>query len=238
MDEPVTISGGWYVVRLLERPSGLGSTLLPERLLTLSSCLTQFFPDAWAIEWASRSPDERAAAIRKLGLDVGRLPHVVREMTAAIASGELGWQSVWRSLEAARRAAIRYGCANDDFALVELGVPADRADDLLTHTRPSLGGTVPGGFFEHLSARVPVRPGGEVLGWEPLGVEAGADFHSWLCNSLHEVAKNKLGVKPGALGLLRNEDDARAVDRMIAGGVGAEPVPWFPGVVLRHAWGM
>ncbi|HEX6276419.1 MAG TPA: hypothetical protein VFZ53_25435 [Polyangiaceae bacterium] len=235
MEEPVTISGGWYVVRLLERPAGLGTTLLPERILTLSSCLTQFFPDTWAIEWASHSADERLTAVRKLGIDAGRLPVVMSEMTAALASGELGWPSVWRSMGAARRAAIRFGFATGDFALIELGVPVDCADELLSHTRPSRGAG-PGGFFEHLSSRTPVHAGGAAIGWEPLGVEVGADFHSWLCNSLHAVAKNRLGIEPGELGLLRTEADARAVDRMIAGGVGAEPVPWFPGVVLRHGW--
>src|SRR5262245_13644754 len=101
MEEPSTISGGFYVVRLLDRPAGLGAALLPERLLTLSSCLTQFFPDAWAFQGTSFSTDERAAAMRKLGLDPERLPALVSETTAASASGELGWPCVWRSLDAA-----------------------------------------------------------------------------------------------------------------------------------------
>jgi len=236
MEEPVTISGGWYVVRLLERPASLGSGLLPERVLTLSSCLTQFFPGSWAIEEASHSADARVAGARKLGLEVGRLPALTHEMSAATTAGELGRPCVWRSMEAARRAASRFGCASQDFALVELGVPVERADDLIAHTRPSRGADR-GGFYEHLSERRLIHTGGEVLGWEPLGVEASGDFHSWLCNSLHDVAKVRLGVKPGAFGLLANEEAARAVDRMIAASVGAEPVPWFPGLVLRHGWG-
>jgi hypothetical protein len=227
------ISGGFYVARLLERPDGLGTTPLPERLLTLSSCLTSFFPDEWAIEWASYSTEERASALRKLGMAVERLPEVVREMTEAMDTGELGWPFVWRSIEGARGAALRFGCDRQDFALLELGVPADRVADLIEHMRP-LEGEGPTGFFERLSARNSVLPGGEPVGWELLGAEEGADFHSWLCNGLHDLGAARLGVTLGPFGLLRTEKDARAVDQLIASGIGAEPVPWFPGLLIRH----
>ena len=71
------------LTRILEKPPGLGPTL-PDRILTLSSCLTEFFPDAWAIEWTSYPEADRIAAAAKLGIAQHALPALIRYATMAM----------------------------------------------------------------------------------------------------------------------------------------------------------
>lgn len=229
------VSGGFFLTRILERPPGLGDGTLPDRILTLSSCLTELFPDAWAVEWVLIPEADRIAAAAKVGIGESALPDVLRYMTAAIAGETLDVFSVWRSLAAARAAASTFGLDPAAFAIVELGVQAGDVDDLLADLAPGPSeGAM--GIYLSLRERRPLHENGVLAGWELLGAESGGDFHSWLCNSLQNEAARQLGISPGALGLLQSAEDARAVAALIASGIGAEPVPWFAAQLVRHEW--
>jgi hypothetical protein len=233
MNELDVVSGGFYVVLLAPRPTGRGEAWLPERILTMSPCLTQFFPDAWAIEWVAQSNAERLASAAKFGLNESVLADVVRSMTAALNEGEIGFPNVWRSIVAARATARQFLQRRDDLLLVELGIPTEFAAHLIDDLRPGpgLGST---GLYDCLVAKLPIHEGGVPLGWELLGAELGPSFHSWLCNALHDEAATRLHITPGSLGLLRTEADARAVAALVEEGIGAEPVPWFPALLVGH----
>ena len=226
------ISGGFYVTRFLEKPAGLDD-ILPDRLLTLSSCLTEFLPDAWAFRWASDPDSEAVAALGKLGLSPDLLP-IIRELVdSASASGELGWPNVWQSLPAAKAVLAIPGIAGREFHVFELGVPEDLLPSVLDALAPT-SGAVASGLFTKLSSVIPLDESGTPLGWELLGVEDGGSCHSWLCNGIQkDDAVRRLGIQPGSLGLLQSEQHARAVDRLIQDGLGAEPVPWFPGYLSQ-----
>lgn len=225
------ISGGFYITRAISRPSGLGDALLPERLLTLSACLTDLIPDWWALEWASCSGEERLVAMARIGLPAEALPAVVRLATNAFNRGELGWPCVWQSSSAARTALAALNLPSD-FIIVELGVPANEATALIAKLEPPAG-VGECGFLTRLKAGSALEHSAGAIGWEVLGVEDGGSFHSWLCNSIHDEAHNKRNIRPGQLGLLSTEEDARSVEALIDGGLGAEPVPWFRGVLSR-----
>ncbi len=94
-------------------------------------------------------------------------------------------------------------------------------------------GEAESGLFAKLKTAASTQASGVALGWELLGVETGGDYHSWLCNAIQDDALHRLGVRPGAFGLLESELQARAVHALITSGIGAEPVPWFPGLLSR-----
>jgi hypothetical protein len=228
------VSGGIYVVQLLARPQGLGEGLLPDRILTLSGCLTELFPEEWALEWVSCDEAERVESAAKLGIAAQRVPLLVQRMTQEFDAGRLGWPCVWQSLEAARAAAAEFELDEQAFALLELGVPADCVSELATQLQPQPAEGACG-LYVALQQQRPLPAGGVDVGWEVLGAERGGSLHSWLCNSLERDALERLQLRPGALGLLASEAEARAVLALIASGIGAEPVPWFPAVLRRHA---
>jgi hypothetical protein len=226
------ISGGFYVTRTISRPPGLGDILLPAHLITLTSCLTEFLPDLWALDWTSCSTDERVAAVKKLGLPEELLPTLLKSATDAFNRGDLGWPCVWQSASAARAALALLNGAPLEFVVLELGVPKDAAAMLLAELAPRTG-DAESGFLKKLRSASSLESLSVPLGWEVLGVEDGGSFHSWLCNSIQDDASAKLNVKPGPLGLLAAEHDAAAVVELIESGLGAEPVPWFRGLISR-----
>jgi hypothetical protein len=226
------ISGGFYVTRTIPRPPGLGDVLLPERLITLSSCLTEFLPDLWALDWTSCSTDERIAAVRKLGVSEELLPTLLASATDAFNRDDLGWPCVWQSATAARAALALLNGGSAEFVVLELGVPQDAADMLLAELAPRKG-DAESGFLKKLRSASPLNSRSIPLGWEVLGAEDSGSFHSWLCNSIQDAASAKLNVNPGPLGLLAAEHDATAVVELIESGLGAEPVPWFRGLISR-----
>lgn len=229
MSQPNLISGGFYVARTIVGPPGRGDLLLQEHPITLSACLTEFLPDLWAFDWTSCSTEQRIAAVNKLGLPEGLLPTLLTLATDAFNRGELGWPSVWQSAAAAR-AFLKD--ASVDFTILELGVPQDAAAMLLSELTPRAG-DAECSFLKKLRSASSLASSSVPLGWEVLGVEDGGSFHSWLCNSFQDDASAKLNIKPGPLGLLATEEDATAVVKLIEGGLGAEPFPWFRGLISR-----
>jgi len=225
------LSGGFYITRLLQKPHGLGE-LLPESLITLSPCLGELLPDSWAFSWASHSDSDRVAAVQKLGLTPDVVPFICEFVNAAFATQELGWPSVWQSATVARNLLADPRIADRGFLLLELAIPEDFAATLLAELAPA-SGEGDSGLFAKLKTATPAQSSAASLGWELLGVETGGSCHSWLCNSIQNDAQQRLGVRPGPFGLLESEQDARAVLGLIANGLGAEPVPWFPGLLSK-----
>jgi hypothetical protein len=227
------VSGGFYVTHLLQRPDGLAKLApLPEWLLTLSDCLTELLPNAWALEWSSSSQAEREQAIGELGIASEKLGALMTFATEAFDQGALGWPCVWQSLAAARAVKASFAEADPTLVILELGVPMDYADKLLVELAPTHG-EGKSGFYLRLESRARLDDGGVPVGWEPLGVEAGGSYHSWLCNGLQDHALAQLGIIPGAFGLISTPHEARGIVTLIEGGLGAEPVPWFPGLLRR-----
>ncbi len=232
MSQPKLVSRGFYVTRTISTPAGLGDVLLPTRLITLSSCLTEFLPDHWALDWTSCSTDERIAAVKKLGVPEELLPILKTAASDAFNVGDLGWPCVWQSASAARAAIDLVKGAVEEFVVLELGVPEDAATMLLAELAPRTG-EAESGFLKKLTSASSLEPRSVPLGWEVLGAEDCGSFHSWLCNSIQDHALAKLNVRPGPLGLLEVEHDAAAIVELIESALGAEPVPWFRGLISR-----
>ncbi|MEI8011862.1 MAG: hypothetical protein WCI27_05190 [Candidatus Omnitrophota bacterium] len=62
------VSGGFYVTRFVERHAYVAQDMLPLKVLRMSSCISPFVPDTWAIEWACDKQEERLEKAEKFGL--------------------------------------------------------------------------------------------------------------------------------------------------------------------------
>lgn len=228
------VSVGYYAPQLVEPPSGLSQQLLPSQILTLTSCLTELFPDSWAIEWVRCSDDDRAARAARFGVPASDVQALVRTVTELHDTEDIGWPNVWNKLEAARRLIGEALSNPSDIVLVGAGIPADFVEEFLSRLAPEPP-EGPCGAFQMATARQALASGGEFLGWEVLGFDR-AGCHSWLCNSLHIAAAERLGVQLGNFGLLSSEQAARDVIQMIAEDPSkAEPAAWVPTGIVRYA---
>jgi hypothetical protein len=71
-------------------------------------------------------------------------------------------------------------------------------------------------------------------GYEILGAEVGGSFHSFLCNYLEVPYQQQLQVRFNDYGLIADYADAvRAAEFTNLPTTGAEPVPWYPWVVIE-----
>lgn len=202
--------------------------MLPSKLLTLSTCLAPFLPDAWSYSWAEMSEAERLLPVEQLGLPSESLWRWVNEMTVGFDAGDVAWPHVIRSFDVASEIFLRLPI-DREWRLLEIGLHVDDVDGFVRSERwasPS-----PPGIVASILERQAIRTGGVALGFEVLGSEQGTP-HSWLCNGLENDAATSLGVRPNASGLLSTLDAARRASRYFNDERLGEPVTWFPWLVV------
>jgi len=95
------VSGGYFVTRRVDTPSYSSSDLLPSRIFSASSCICDFIPDTWAIEWSSDTRERRLEDAEKFGLSEPELKKVTKWVTSRFGK-EVGWPDVCHSLHVAR----------------------------------------------------------------------------------------------------------------------------------------
>jgi hypothetical protein len=227
------VSAGYYLVQPYEPHLNLSEGLLPSHVLSLSACVCESFPGTWALEWVEVKDGERAKSSAEFGVPEALLPSLITRATALFNEGSFMWPDVFRDLEVARSFARDFLPARTDVALIELGLPSDIADTVV-QALASVERRGPTGVHTALSARRLVHHDAGVIGWEPLDFDWGQVAHSWLCNGIHVDASQRLGIRPGRLGLLSSEDEARAVTAMIVADGTADPGVWVPTALIRH----
>jgi hypothetical protein len=232
-DTPSWVFGGYRIARRVPRPAGMSQTLLPSTLVTASSCIASFVPDAWALDWVRISDQERASSAARVGVGPERLDGLVSLVSEGFAEGLYAWPTVIRSEEGVRR-LMSYLPASPEWVVLGLGLSSRWRDAFLESQALPEGAATPG-LCELMAAHAPLPPGGARLGFELLGFDVGCDAHSWLCNGLETACAQAIGVTPGPNGLVQSEHEAELVkDHISRDDVGSEPVAWFPWLIVDY----
>lgn len=239
-------SGGYLIARIAERAAGRSADLLPERLLSASTCICPRVPDSWALRWVNITDDERLGAASAFGIGPDRLPEVLDWVTEAMDSGAFGWPDVFLSLTTAR--AFVHDClpSVEGLALLGLGLPADYVATFLREGAPGgpaarvwgHTGANPGTPAVYAAVRegATLASGGAAVGFDLLGYNGLAGFHSWLCNGLEQLVYQELHIHPNEVGLLSTLEEAQqALASISSDGVGKEPGVWLPWLAMRYA---
>jgi hypothetical protein len=233
------IATGYLLVREAERPSSSSPELLPDRILSASTCISPQFPGIYSFEWAAVSEEDRSAAFEKIGLPVDRRPAAVRWATDQFDRC-IGWPGVFLQYSDAIAARDRFFPDIPAPSILGLGLPAGMVDDFIRASSPpsrSPGHSPMGesGFLIVAKRTETLAPGYRPLGFELLNVEAGQIGHSWLCNGLETHFSSALGIRPGQHGFIQTLDEAERCSANITDeGPGAEPGPWFPWLVVEY----
>jgi hypothetical protein len=215
------------------------SDFLADRLVTVSTCVTETLPDSWAIEWVLKEQGEAIRMAEKWGINGSEVPRLVRWTTEAINRGLIGWPNVFASYDASQEFLREFPPVVSDWQLLGISLHREDAERFLRVTEPpqSQPGYAPNG---EMGVRGIARqedaphPGGVVAGFDVLGVEISGTFHSWLCNSLEEDASKRFNITPTKDGLLAKYTEAKQLADYADIG-GAEPVPWFPFLVISYS---
>ena len=220
------ISGGYFLVKLMARPEGV-SELVPDIVLTLSTCFTDVAPDEWADSAYNYTDEEQAEEALKFGIPSSAVPMLVAQFTREIARHHI--TTAFPTLSTAQDF---YRASNDKTSTALIGIGLHHS--LLPSLYQQRGDDVNGGYglIEGIEDKRPLAVGGEALGYEPLGY-CGTKFHSWLCHYYPEQAWKRLAVRPNVSGFIDSLADAvRVTEDMKA--TGAEPAIWEPWLIVRY----
>ncbi len=119
--------------------------------------------------------------------------------------------------------------------MLAIALPAPYLEAFLTEAapEPSYG---PQGLYQMLLQQQKLSDTEQSLGFEILGAEFGGVSHSFLCNHLETAYQQQLNLNLNEHGLLASYDDAqRAAEFTNLDTTGAEPVPWYPWLVVEYA---
>jgi hypothetical protein len=223
------ICGGYFLAKRIDRPDAM-TDLMPESVLTLSSCFTDIAPDMWAAQGYAYADEERAAEASKFGIPSNAVPTLVTSFTQAIEPHYL--HNAFPTLSVAQE-FYRHCSDRGPIALLGIGLESS----LIQSFQAQLPDDPNRGYclIERIESHVPLEAGGQVLGYEPLGF-AATTFHSWLCHNAPAEVHKQFGIRPNKLGFIDSFDDAIRVTRNLKA-TGAETAIWEPWLVVQYGTG-
>lgn len=231
------IEAGYYIVSDAIPPNR-ERVFTPPRVVTISTCIVDSYPDAWALPWAGTSESQLREHQTSLGLEAPETAALRAWVSKALESGEFGCPNVFLSLATAREFDRRFLAKVKRRRLLGASVAADVAARFLHEMepqRPNAGS----GTWSALSRNRRIEPGGRFLGFDIVGAEWGGDFHTFWCNGLERDFESHLGIRVNPQGLLEDEVQALAACEYVSRPeVGAEPCCWFPVGIHEYGFGL
>ena len=240
-------AAGYYLIMLTPRLEWLAG-LLPERLISASRCLCPKFPGSFAYSVGPGIQKRRKAKFDEL-----RIPRsnrkAVLEWAKANSGESFGRTNTFFELEAARAARERFFEPHQEMAVVGLGLPEKFLDCFRSACRSSnvAKPLEPTGLMQMVEKDLPLKSGGEMLGYELLNVSHGLLNCSWSCFKLEKKLADRLDVQLNPLGKISELADAeRCFDYLEAlelrddSGPWMElgppdPGPWIPWALMRYS---
>jgi hypothetical protein len=226
-DNSEYISGGYFIVKPIGRPEGPFS-LLPQTLITLSTCLAAIAPDAWTMAWGNNTREEAAEHVAKFGIPAHLAPEMVDWVKAETPVGH--YPSAFLSLQKASEFVRRFVIGNG-VEIVGIGLHKSLLPSFYGQLEKDANRGY--GLLERVELKESLADGGTVLGYEPLGFET-THFHTWLCHYMPDEAKKLFGVRPNENGLVADLQDAiQVTEHMVR--TGAEEAIWEPWLLVKYA---
>jgi hypothetical protein len=233
-------SGGYYLARPLQHGPHASVKLIPERIISASSCFCEFFPGAWAIRWSSDDRDQRERSAAVFGIPAAKIDGVVEWATTSFQK-VIGWPNTFYTIDAALAAHAEFLAKDLDVNVFGLGLHRDDMERFLREAepeekKPGYSQTGETGIYQCLKTQSRIAPGGQHVGFELLAMMFGLLTCSWLCNGLEAVCAEQLQVQPNEYGLISEYADARRCAEYVSGDeVGAEPGLWLPWLITRYS---
>lgn len=207
-----------------------------EKVYTVSNCVCDIFPDAWALSWVTHKEEDTARAKEVFDLtnaDIDRLSDLADSL---FDNDLLGWQYVLSNLETAQELYRQYLRNVDNIKLLAIGLPVNHIDEFLAAIQPSdnQGRT---GILINVSKRIELE-GGTLLGYDVLGYDPTGYFHTHLCHGIEYDLCSKYGILTNANGFIGSLEDAEKLSDILAQPEnGAEPAYWLPWIVVEYPLG-
>lgn len=240
MDLDDYICTGYFITHYNNRPDYNDPTLLPPKILSLSPCLANFFPDSWCYDWVQMDENQRYEKANIFGIDQENLEKTIHSLTNRF-NKTFGYSNVCFSLTIAQNLVNEFIFTKSDLTILGASIPRSMKKQFcsfMTPPPPEKGFAPIGhsGLLEMVIKNEPPRMGTKILGFELLNFDHYIPACSWLCNSLEQKLKNKFNIKPNHNGFIDNIDDAfRACELISNKELKAEPGLWQPMLITQYS---
>jgi hypothetical protein len=235
------VAGGYFITKFSSE-GFWKSPLMPERVISLSTCLCKRLEIYWG--W---NINQYQHVRNDFGISDDKLD-AFREWSQR---AKVDPPSGFHDIDEGRYIAKEFLTSIEDVLLVGAGIHRELVDEFLAFKSPlnnqSTGGSVQNDTaYEHAKAhlsdhfvnqRIPLAAGGINLGFEV--ISNYFDFgHSWLCSGLEKEMHELFGIKPNRYGLIDTYAEARRVYDWIAEdnmqGTRTEPEPYYPWLIVHY----
>jgi len=225
---------GYYGIQGSLKQSWMDTeNLLPEKIWSGSSHICPKFPDAWIFDWVTdNSSEERKSAKMALNLSLDQFSAAQREFEQLFASDQFGFPNVFMNSIVAAEQLRKYFYNLPDLKLLGIAMPetyfkefldAYSGDESMYYRRNGV-------YKKIIQKEVCQSPaiGYDLLAW------TGADYCSFLCNSLEDEIHQKHGVQYNDYGLVSTYEQAHRVSQAIGNlEINAEEGFWAPWLVFE-----
>jgi len=230
------VAGGYFVAKPIRREDWMSAELLPEQLITLSSCLNK---SKVQIYWGWDT-DQYKTEIQDSGIKESDL----EALRTWSQSENIGHPNVFYSLNAAQDFITKF-TPHNDFSVFGIALPKELVSNFLAENQqtiyyPATQTTKPviDGINLVLSQNKTLEPHGNILGFEIVSSVYSDLAHSWLCNGIEKDMFEQFSIRPNQYGLINSYLEAKQIYDWIAEdelrGTRSEPEPYYPWLIVQY----
>lgn len=225
------ISGGYRILKYVKRPNYSSADLLPDEILTTSTCMVNTIPGSWATPWSSDEKIERDKIATEFGLNAEDQKAITDWTTLQMNIKAMEFPDIFYSTQAARDFLSLFNIATEKLVIVGIGIRKNIAKDFVDTCKVD---RLQDGLISTVELGQKLENRGLFLGYEIYGHEGGW-YHSWLCNGLEKVALKKFSIAPNKHGFINDYEDAKKCAEYFEDpDLGAETVPWYPWGIFKY----
>ncbi|MEZ4667162.1 MAG: hypothetical protein R3E39_04455 [Anaerolineae bacterium] len=208
------VAGGYFIAKYATE-GFQPSALLPERVISLSSCIGKPMDVVWGWDIALYQKE-----IADFGFRADRLVNFQAWCAERVPGGI-------SELEGARFAAKEFVSADTKVVLLGAGLHCELVAELVKQV-PTFA----------MNDKKSLADGATSLGFEVLSHFSHQFSCSWLCSGLEKYMSDVFGIRPNRYGLIDSYAEAKQVYEWIAEdnmqGIRAEPLPYFPWLIVQY----
>jgi len=234
------VSAGYYITKFVGRPAYVSKELMPDKMISLSTCIGKYFPNDWAIEWVKGDEKNKLKSAEDFGISAEKFKEVSKSITNLFdEKDKFGWPNVCFTLKIAKELVRQYIPDQSDVVIIGVGLHKSYVDEFCETAKPppqqeGYAPVGPNGMYAIIKQKKHLEKGGEILGFEPLAYYYLLSC-SWLCNRLEEGVKKKFNISPNRHGFIEFFSDAqRIVEYISSDEVKAEPGLWLPWLIVKY----
>lgn len=215
--------GGYFIIKSIPRTEWMNHDVLPESILSASSCICDFYPDSSFVFNKSRKIKKKY--MKEIGIDFFEYKQM-EDWLNKESENHFDYPNVFSSPNSANEFRQKFLYNQSGLRIIGVALPKTYKDSFLEEQDLGYG------ICKNINKAMAIDSHSTILGYEILGYEHGG-FHSYLCNGLENQYKNKFNYTLNKNGFIETLKEAQVLANYTNEEVkDTEPVRWVPWAIL------